>query len=182
MREQSIKEKVRPLYSELQGYLSQAPPDEKHDIIHDESIWSLYNDSVRSLNKVSGVDYSRFIITSHAEGYITVSTYRQKLGGLISSLHAEYFSDEPAPFSGGPSTVITQTQQQSQSVQMLLDIQSKIDEVLPRCEAGSPEQGFLQRLKDSLSTVSNVKELFNLCFKLAKEFGLSITTLMKLFM
>jgi hypothetical protein len=75
---------------------------------------------------------------------IAVSTYRQKLGGLISWLHGKYFTDEPPPFSGMPSTVIIQVQQQSVSVQMLLDIQTKIDEALTKAK-GEKEQGFLKK-------------------------------------
>jgi hypothetical protein len=108
-------------------------------------------------------------------------TYRQKLGGLISHLHGKYFADERAPFSGGPSTIITQSQQQSQFIQMVLDMQSKIDEQMPHFSEGSKEKGFLQKLKSSLSSISDVTQLLNQLFKLAKEFGLNIDSVSKIF-
>ena len=52
------------------------------------------------------------------EAFVRVLDYRQKLGGLIARLHAEYFYDEPAPFAGMPSTIIQQTQSQSIDIQM----------------------------------------------------------------
>ena len=103
------------------------------------------------------------------------------MSGIISRIHGEFFSEELVPFSGMPSTIITQTQQQSLSIQMYLDIQSKIDEAIPNFEDGSSEKGFLEKLKSSLNTALNVNDLFKLCFKFAKEYGVSIRTLLKLF-
>ncbi len=188
------KEKIRPLYAELQGYLRQAPPVKiPHiDIIGDEAVWTQYNKAVDSLSKVSGEDYSRFllepILYNVGSPAIRLVTYRQKLGGLISRLHAEYFADELGPFgsasvSGVPHTVLSINQQQNQSVhlQMLLEIQSKIDENISEYPEGSKEKDFLQRFKSSLSSISNVTQLFSLFLKMAKEFGLSINDIAKFF-
>jgi hypothetical protein len=106
--------------------------------------------------------------------------HRQKIGGLISNLHGEYFSDETPPFSGMPSTVITQTQQQTMSIQLLLDIQSKIDELLPSLEAGSKKQKFLDKFKSILSSVSNVNDLIGKCMKLAHEFDLNVQDILSM--
>jgi len=171
------KSTIRPYYSEFQGYLSQAPTAlDSSDIISDESLWNQYNKAVDLLSTKTAIDYSRFKIET-SERFIRISTYRQRLGGLISRLHAEYFSDEPAPFSGMPSTIITQTQQQSISVQMLLDIQTKIDEALTKSK-DDKEKGFLNKFKSALSSITNVNDLLSLCLKLAKEYGLTIQSLM----
>lgn len=175
-----IKNKIRPLYSEFQGYLSQAPTSTNStDSIYDEAIWNQYNDALKLLSEVVEKDYSRFRIdpqrSKHgSSSYIRVDTYRQKIGGLISNLHGEFFSDETPPFSGMPSTIITQTQQQSVSVQILLDIQSKIDEILPKVKSGSKEESFLNKFKGVLSSISNVNQLVSKFMKLAHEFGLNI--------
>jgi len=182
------KGKLKPLYSELQGYLSQAPAlsDERNSYIYDESVWNQYNECINLLNQTSGKDYTRFCITpksSHGGStFVLLTVYRQKLGGLITRLHAEYFVDELAPFSGSPSTIISQNQQQTQSfhVQMLLDIQSKIDEKIPNCVEGSKEKSFLQKFKKSLGSVSNAVQLLNLFIKLAKEFGLNIDNILQI--
>jgi hypothetical protein len=179
-----MKEKIRPIYSELQGYLSQAPSG-KTSSIHHEECWNLYNQTLDELQKATNRDYKKFHI-SPVKGmgeidFIDVGVYRQKLGGLISRLHGEYFSDEIPPFSGMPSTVITQNQQQVQSVQMFLDIQSKIIESSRQFDEGSKERKFIDKLKGSLSTVSNVTDMIKLCMKLAEEFGIGIAALLKIF-
>lgn len=176
------KEKIRPIYSELQGYLAQAPKNEVMDI-DDLSLKSQYNETIDELNEVSNKDYNRFqikekdlIIYSERDKAVRVSVYRSKLGGLIARLHGEYFSDEPAPFSGMPNTIINQTQQQNQSfqIQMLLEMQSKIDKKILKFEEGTKEKNFLEKIKGSLSSVNNITELFALILKTGKDVGLTI--------
>lgn len=176
-------EKIKPLYSEFQGYLSQAPDAKTSgDVIYDLSFSEQYNATIKLLSSLTGEDYNRFCVQPpQRERWVHIATYRQKLGGLILYLHGKYFANDPAPFSGGPSTIITQTQQQSQSIQMLLDVQSKIDEQISRFSEGEKEKGFLQRLKSSLSSISNVTQLLAQVFKLAKEFGLNIDSVSKIF-
>jgi len=181
-----MKNKIRPLYSEFQGYLSQAPTASGSiDSISDETMWNQYNEALKLLSDSTEKDYGRFKIEpklrkTSSGSYVRVNIYRQKISGLISNLYGEYFSDETPPFSGMPSTVITQTQQQSVSIQILLDIQSKIDEILPTVETGSKEESFLKKFKSILSSVSNVNELISKCMKLAHEFGLNVQDILSL--
>ncbi|MCK5466629.1 hypothetical protein KAI56_04020 [Candidatus Parcubacteria bacterium] len=173
------KERIRPIYSELQGYLSQAPELEEV-YVYDLSLRGQYNETINELNEISGKDYNRFQIKEEdivrSSGDIRVLTYRNKLGGLIAKLYGEYFFDEIAPFSSMPGTVINQTQQQSQSfqVQMLLEIQSKIDEKISEFEEGTKEKSFLDKIKDSLSPIKNTTELLALILKTGKDFGLTV--------
>ncbi|OGF65121.1 hypothetical protein A2Z53_03470 [Candidatus Giovannonibacteria bacterium RIFCSPHIGHO2_02_42_15] len=111
-----MKGKIRPIYSELQGYLSQAPPIGEHGnaTTYDDTLWRQFNTTIEELNKISGEDFNKFRVTGMQEcssnsQFIYVSNYRQKLGGIISHLHAKYFSEETPPFSGMPSTIINQT-------------------------------------------------------------------------
>jgi len=182
------KEEIRPIYSELQGYLSQAPAlKDPHEYTLDSSLWDQHNNIVEELDKISGKSYDRFKIqpetTPDGTTLVRISAYRNKLGGLIARLHGEYFSDEPAPFSGMPGTIISQTQQQTQSfqLQMLLEIQSKIDEKIPKFNENSKERKFLERLKDSLKSVSNISQLVALLLKTGKEIGLTIAQLFNIF-
>lgn len=182
-------DEVKYLYAEFIGYLSQtptAPQDKPYLVLDDHSIWNQYNDSVKKLSEITGKDYGEFVIeplTGSAGKFIRINTYRHKLGGLISRLHAEFFPELPEPFSGQPSVVITQNQQQSQSVliQMLLDVQSKIDEKLPTLKEGSKEKGFLQKLKSTLSSAPNIIGLIVQILALAREYGISIDKLWELF-
>lgn len=185
------KEDIRPIYQELQGYLSQAPGGDKIRLIYDDNLWEQVNQVIDELNSISGEDYNRFKMTTKQirqgrEGMLNVvdvGTYRAKLGGMISRLHGQYFSDEVAPFSGMPSTVISQTQQQSQSfqVQLLLEIQSKIDEQLHKLEPEDEKRGFLDKVKGALKSVRNATELITLILATGQEFGLTIDELKELF-
>ena len=100
MPKSDLKQKIRPIYSELQGYLSQAPNADKPEAtIGDKSLWEQYNRTVGEFSQISGKDYRNFLIEPIQGSYkqfIRINTYRQKLGGIISRIHGEFFSDEPA--------------------------------------------------------------------------------------
>src|SRR3972149_1291589 len=185
--ERIVKNKIRPLYAELQGYLTEAPAVKyNYDHIDTASVWPQYNQAISELiNKTNIKKYGRFKITPLSsqtlEAFVRVLDYRQKLGGLIARLHAEYFFDEPAPFSGMPSTIIQQTQSQSVDIQMLLTIQSKIDEQLSKFPDGSPEKSFLQKLKTSLTGIKDVTQLIAQLISAAKSTGLTVEELTKIF-
>lgn len=180
------KQKIRAIYSEIQGYLSQTPiPEHPSDIFANNSSWERYNQSVRELSKITGEDYSRFEIKpEYSDNYqiVHIESYRQSLGGLINTLHSIYFSDEPSPFSGSPIAVFSQSQYQVQSVQMLLDIQSRIDSGLQKFKDDTPKKGFLEKLKSKLSNVKNINDLLGLILKLAKQFNLNLNELISIFM
>ena len=185
--EQNNKEAIRPIYSFFQGCLSQTPnKDERNRTTHSSDIWNMINSKIEDLNNVTRQDFSLFKInpkrSEHSE-FVEIETIRIKLGGLISELHGRYFFDEQAPFSGMPSTIINQTQQQNQSVtvQMLLDVQSIIDKNLPKFGEGTKEKKFLQKVKSSLSTIKDAVGLISLLTNIAKEFGLSIDDLKNIF-
>lgn len=179
------KNEIRPFYSELQGYLSQAPPVSLHEDIWEESVWEQYNETIKLLSNVSGEDLSRFSIKyklwDQRQPFVKVIEYRQKLGGLISYLHGKYFLDEPAPFSGMPSTVITQSQQQNQTVQMLFEIRDKIEAKILDYPEGSKEKKFLQKFKDTLSSISTWSQLLSQLFKTANDFGIDLNSITKIF-
>jgi len=183
------KENIRPIYSELQGYLSQTSKEKSiSDAMYDAFIWDQFNTVIDELNSISGNNYDRFKINpKRASGsgspFVQVLTYRSMLGGLISRLHGEFFSDEPPPFSGMPTTIISQSQQQTQSfqIQMLLEIQSTIDEKIHKFEEGAKEKKFLERVKASLASIGNITQLVALLLKVGNEVGLTIEQVAKIF-
>lgn len=182
-----MEEKIRPIYKELQGYLSQTPlPETTYSQFNDSSIADQFNKTIDELNSCSGKNYDKFKISPNYEEpdhkTYSLMEYRQKIGGLISRLHAEYFSKDNEPFGSTPSTIITQNQQQSQSlhIQMLLDFQSLIDEKLPKLNEGSKEKNFLQKMKESLHSVSNAIDLIKLILTTAGTVGLTIAELKKI--
>lgn len=186
--EQSKKERIRPIYSFFQGCLSQAPDNNKYPIIQSSEVWELVNEKIDKLTAVSEEDYTRFKLVPKRGGkisglWIATDTYRTTLGGLISEFHGRYFSDELAPFSGMPSTLNIQSQEQSQSVnvQMLLEVNSRIEQKLPEFPHGTKERTFLQKVKDSLSSIKDTVGLIALLVNVAKECGLSIDDMKSIF-
>lgn len=180
-----MKEEIKPIYSELRGYLSQAPALKDLHWTCESSLWDQYNQVIDELNNVSGKDYNRFKIKPRTTGGnrgVGILSYRNKLGGLIARLHSEYFSDEPEPFSLSniPSTVISQTQQQSQS-QILLEVQSKIDEKISKFGKDSKEGKFLEKIKNSLPSIRNISQLIILLLEVGNTVGLTVGQILNIF-
>lgn len=180
------KQEVRPIYSELQGCLAQAPSAGEGNIINNAEFWEHHNNTIQELNKLTGKDYMKYSLApmrGYDSAFITVAIYRQKLGGLIARLHGEYFSDEQVPFAEMPSTVIQQNQNQSQSVQIefMLEVSNLINDKLHAAKEGSKEKSFLEKVRGSLGAVKNVGQLITLLLATANQMGISIEELKDLF-
>ncbi len=187
--EEEKKRKLKAIYSELRGYLAQAPEVEGgiYDL-YEEPVWKQYNETVNQLSEISGKDYSRFCIepscsSTSGRYYMNIIVYKNNLGGLISRLREEYFSDEPDPLDEAPSTVIAQSQRQEQSVdiQMVIELADIINEKIGKYDEGSKEKGFLQKLKSLRTSISNTKQLLQTIFKLAKDCGLNMNEAFEIF-
>ena len=179
----ATKEEIRPIYSELQGCLAQAPmKTDKIRTIYAERLWEQYNQTVDELSGISEKDYNRYKIipeAGHSRPFVDIDDYRGKLGALIARLHGQYFHDEATPFSDMPSTNIHVNQQQSQSVQIEIAIEMTelITKKLSEVPAGSKESSFLEKVKGTLRTIRTVPQLIMLLIATAQEFGLSIDQL-----
>lgn len=187
------KEQIQPVYSELQGYLDQAPNNSK--VIPDEDIWNQYNATIDVLASVTKQDYGRWRLeplTYQLRNFkgvavptsgIKETVYRQKLAGLIAWLHGEYFADEPAPFASMPSTIIHQNQTQNQSVhvEVLLELSNLINDKMNKVAEGTPEKKFLEKVRGTLSKVKSVSQFITLVMTTAKEMGITLEQLTGLF-
>lgn len=94
-----MKDKVRPIYFEFQGYLSQAP-ELNISSIFENRVWEQHNLLITELQETTGKNYDRYRLHPEAlVGRMRIPTqvYRTILGGLISRLHGEYFPDELSP-------------------------------------------------------------------------------------
>ncbi len=180
-----INSKVKIIYSELKGYLSQTPmAQQSSDIFADDSSWRQYNEAINELSQITGENYNRFIIKpEHMNGHniVHIVSFRQVLGGIINRIHETYFPGETPPFSGTPQTIISQSQSQSVSIQMLLDFQSKIEKEINHVKGDTKKEGFLKKCKENLQHVKDVNDLLKLVIDTAKQFGLSISDLVALF-
>lgn len=182
-----MNNQIRPIYQELQGYLSQIPnSNSPHESTYTKTLWEQLNEAIDELNAISKKDYNKFKIApgkSQTKKYVNILALRTKLGGLIDRLHAEYFSDEPNPFSGSPTTVITQKQHQEQSahVVMLLEVQGIIIEKLNDENTSSEEKEFLESIKGGLAGIKSVVELISLILSTALIMGIEIPRLIEIF-
>jgi hypothetical protein len=187
-----MKEKVRPIYSELQGYLSQAPKSVSGEekIYDDTSIMKQLNASIEELETVSGRDYSRYKEVGKSmpwngkeRKYFDLLSYRSNLGGLILRLHGEYFPDENSLFSGMFSAIPIPSQDQDQTnpIQALLEVQSKIDSKMSEYGEGTKERLFLKKVKVSLVGVRDINSLIILILKTGKDLSLTMSQILKIF-
>jgi len=181
------KNKIKPIYTELQGYLAQAPSSDKASTVSDSSLWQQFNNTIDELNKISNNNYDKFKITNINQGargpFILNSDYRSKLNGLIMRLYGEYFETESSPISGSPSTIVSQNQSQSQTtrIAMIMDFQSLIDEKLYSSELNEKEKTFLEKIKVALPSVKSFAEITSLIINIAKSLGISVDQLSKIF-
>lgn len=181
-----MENKVKPIYSELQGYLSQAPLADKAHYLYDSPLWEQLHRCIDELNSITSKDYSKFkvnVIQDDSGPHIITHEYRSNLNGLIMRLHAEYFSEEPSPFGGSPKMIVSQTQQQSQTAQimMIMNFQSLIDKKLYSSKLNDKEKTFLERIKAKLPLVSSVAELISSILSIAKDLNLDINQVSKIF-
>lgn len=182
----SETKKVRQLYSELQGRLSQAPTFSKENYgkTYDSGLWNQLNTIVDLLNELTKNDYNRFKLNPENDEnwgpFIKLSEYRSNLNALIMNLHAEYFGDEPSPFGGSPHTVVTQTQSQQVSVVIALELQTLIDKQLyGNKELTDNEKSFLEKVKAELPNIKTITDLIATILKIGGALGLSISAISK---
>lgn len=182
-----IKSKIRPIYSELQGVLPQAPKGDGWMYKDQQALWDRFNYLLKKLHEITqDPEYLNLEIKprpSEDELIVTATEYRGKVSGLISRLHGTFFYKEQEPFSGVPTNVNiqSQAQEQTQYIAMLLEIQDKISTKLASVEEGSPEKGFLENVKAKLPGVKGTLEFVNLLMTTAKEFGIDVNKLGEIF-
>lgn len=194
-----MKEEIRPLYLELQGYLKQLSKN-VNNIIKTEETWNNYHSVIDELNSLTGEDYNKFklkinYINSNSFGnpynYVNSDNFRFQLGGLIQKIYGSYFQDEKNPTDDStspqniqPANVINNVQSQSQSQSIKLEIAVEITEIIARkisdYEEGSKERTFLEQIKDGLKEGKNVVELVNLILSTGINIGLTMPVILQL--
>lgn len=182
-----IKQKVQPIYKQLQGYLGQAPTTKDGYYDYNSFYWTSLNQCIEELKKITGDDYSRFqvkiIPRQGGDGEkIDRNEYRMQVNALIMYLKGRYFPDETDPFGGSP--LVSVNQSQNVQVTMLLEVTTLIDKILYG-ENGKnlkpEEKTFLEKVKNTLPSVKTAAELLAIVVKMAKDSGLDIHTVAKIF-
>lgn len=193
-----MKDKIRPIYMQLMGILSQTPTyDHANTTISTKEIWEEYNKIVDKLKVVTEKDdYQDFRIEPKSESWgdgmpthqvVSGTFFRQQLNGLINYLHAEYFQNEKPPFSGEPQAVFNQNQTVSQNteVQVLMMTVLEIQEKLIKKEGEYPpdteENKFIKALKEALKNTKSNIDLINTILQTALATGLTLEKLKQIF-
>lgn len=186
-----MKEKIRPIYLEFQGFLKELPRLETSaSIIRESGVWNSYHKEISELNSITGGNYdnAKLDIKNTQDGfsdpyYVSLAEFRFKLGGIISRLYAEFFSDERNPLDGSPTTLINNSQSQNQSfqIEIALEISDLISGKIHNLEEGSKERNFLEQVKEGLKNGKGVVDLVNLILSTANKLGLATAEVIKLF-
>ncbi len=183
-------ERIRPIYFELQGYVSQIPSPKHSGETIKKSHIQHYHDTIEELSKILEKSLDRYIVmtdfVSHSDrpsAFVNLADYRQKITGLIRRLHGEYFPGEPAPFGGQPGVVVQQSQHQNQSAvqQIKLELDGLVDKKLSEFSGDDKKSGFFKALKGILNTAKDSAVFLKQLFELARQFGISIDDLPGLF-
>jgi hypothetical protein len=189
-----MKEEIRPIYAELWGYFLSLPKEEANkSTINDPNIWEQLNKTIDELSTISGNDYNKFKIESKKIDQfgkilqsVNILDYKQKLNGLISKVHTQFFFDESSPFSDNspPNLQVNQSQNQEQNVEIkiALEIQSLIDEKLNQKgeQISEKEKTFLEKVKESLKDIKNVTDPIKTILTIGSSIGLTVEQILKL--
>lgn len=108
---------------------------------------------------------------------VDVTQAKSKLGALIGRIKGTYDLDSYQPSSGH---TIIQNQTQSQSLNIILDLQEKILSEIPKYSKESKEGSFLEKFKNTLPTIKNITDIFSSALKIGGELGLDPETIRKL--
>jgi hypothetical protein len=184
---ENIKDKVRPLYGELLGYLNKAPEISKRTIVTSE-VYTAGQNLIEEIGQVTGISVDRFRLMPAGKAYINSmdafnDRYQQALAGLISRLHAQFFSDEIYPLDAQPGMVIYQTQNQTQTSiqQVMADFSRQLDEKIKEHQDDPEKKGFLEKVKTFAGTAGSIADLLSKVHGLAIQYGLSLNDLSSIF-
>lgn len=179
---EQIQKEIASVYEELKGVL---------DIIRDRNGWfddEGYSNHVNEIldrlkvycPEINNVD--SYKITSRPVpsrgNIIDVTLSKTKLNSIIGRIKGlNNFGDTPSPLNGH---TFIQSQTQSQSLSVVLELQERIISEIQKHDEGSNERSFLEKVKSKLSEVKSVTDILSIALKIGSDFGLDPDTIRKL--
>lgn len=176
------KKEIVSSYRELKGVLEAIP----------EESWFYDNGFVehgnKVINRVAQVcpeieDINIYLLSGSTviNGSLTVNSTsaRQKVLSLLGRMEGLYALNERVPESGN-TFIQNQSQSQSQHISLVLELQAKILQELPQHEEGTKERTFLEKMRDSLPTLTGTLDALSTALKIGAELGLDPSTIRKL--
>lgn len=152
---------IRPIYTELQGILTQMPEAgfSKVVFLSKEDVQPIF-DSIEELISVANESvYDRYCPVQTQNGYNS-REIRIKLSALILRLYGQYFPTEPQPFSGQPAISVNQyqTQKQELTASFVYIINYKLDQAIEQSEKKEDKKLF-EKIKQAIQVAKDVKEV-----------------------
>ncbi len=157
----------------------------------DKGTCDCYHKCLDELKEITGNSYDDFKLEykyhsnsySNSPFYVSSESFKMKLSGVISKIYGEYFYTESNPLDGSPTTLITNSQNQSQTLQLeiVLEISALIGKKIDTLEEGSKEKKFFEQIKSGLTTSKGVVGLIKDILLTGQNLGISIGEILKLF-
>lgn len=174
---------VKGAYEELKGVL---------ESIQDQSTWfddDGFTDHTNSvINRISvicpeidSID-SYKVSTSYSEQrgmLVQAIPTKSRLKALLGRIKGTYELDEPSRETGNVF-VQNQSQSQSQTLSIILDLQEKIIAEIPKHGEGTKERTFLEKVKENLPTIKDAGDILSTVLKIGSEVGLSADAIRKI--
>lgn len=181
MQKENTKE-IKGVYEELKGVLSSI---ENKDSWFDDNSFSNHANRVISrvgtlcpeINDIDSYKIQPEYIQQRGN-IIQPIPAKAKLKSLIGRIRGSYEMEDSAVNTGH---TFIQTQQQQMNIELLLDVRGQIDKHIQEYSKEQPERKFLEEVKSKLSTVKSAIDVLRLIISAAKEFGISLATLLKIF-
>ena len=184
-------DELRSSYKELIGYILEAPRREdylnQNGRLLESQFWGKFNSTLRQLNLMTQNKYADSVLVPQQTNsgrivYVDIDFYRSNLLGLIYKIHSDFFNDEPLPITKSESGKITINQEMSLTQNISINLfKEQIEKKLKDYEEGSNERSFLEKLKNYVSTTSNITDIVKNTFDIARKSGLTLEDISKIF-
>ncbi len=175
------KKDILGVYEELKGILASIPDnswfDDEGFVSHTNRIIQRAGVICREIDDIN----SYLLKTDHIPNrgpIVNAIPAKSKLNALIGRLKGTYDLDTATPTSGH-TFVQNQSQTQSQHVTVILELQERIINEIPKYPEGSKERTFLEKLKSALPTIKNVTDILSVALKIGADLGLDAATIDK---
>jgi hypothetical protein len=193
MVDENTLNKLRPIFMALKGLRSDAPDGTGiYRMGNGRHIAENFNDLIDELITIDNTaNYKKYTVDITVDSYdgskyMDKVQYKSNISALLMTLHGKYFYEtESEPFSGAPSNITYQTQNQTQSqsidVTVLLNLQEYLNTKLSDNSYNKEEKSFIETVKTKLTSVKKFGDLINLIFLTAQTYGITIERMIQIF-
>jgi hypothetical protein len=174
----AMSELIKAYYEELKGMREAIPVAGWFD---DDGISEKYHQTLNKLSKViSNFEINEYKVQPRhlAQRGMIIDTnqYKTNINSIIGHLKGRFDFDNNQSASGH-----TFIQNQSVSIELVLNLQEKIINLEREYEEGTPEKTFLQKLKKSLSSIKDATDVVGTVLSEAQKAGVTLEKLTSMF-